>query len=186
MIRAFYTQPFPKLAVDDDFYLREQRLEDTADFFKYYTHPEVARHILATSPQTHEDARKEIQACQNLFRQKQGIYWSLMSKADGLMIGAIGLYINNLHHRAEICYDLSHDYWGKGIMTTALKHVVNFAFEQIKVERIEALTTQTNAASIALLKKLGFTREGTLKHYRYFKGRSHDVEMYALINDKTQ
>ncbi len=41
-------------------------------------------------------------------------------------------------------------------------------------------TIKENAASIAMLKKVGFPHEGSLKNYRYYHGRSHDVEMFAI------
>ncbi|WP_244897166.1 GNAT family N-acetyltransferase [Candidatus Coxiella mudrowiae] len=68
--------------------------------------------------------------------------------------------INNQHYRAEICYDLSRDYWDRGIMTKALRKVIEFCFKKIAVPRIEAITLKENSASIATLKKTGFSWEG--------------------------
>lgn len=102
------------------------------------------------------------------------------------MIGAIGLYINNQHYRAEVCYDLSYQYWNQGIMTKAIKIIADFSFYHIPINRIEAVTLKENIASITTLKKVGFVREGTMKNYRYFNGQSHDVEMFAIITSRMQ
>ncbi len=180
MINGFYEEKFPILDVNEDFFLREQMIEDTEAFFEYYTDPEVARYILASNPKNLTEASAEIHYCRNLFKYKRGIYWTLARKEDDRMIGAIGLYINNQHYRGEICYDLSRRHWNKGIMSKALNRVIDFCFKQIHMQRIEAVTLKENTASTSLLEKLGFIREGCLKNYRYFNGKSHDIEMFAL------
>ena len=58
----FYQSPFPTLDLDDQFILREQTLEDTEAFFRYYTDPEVGKYILATKPATLLDASREVQS----------------------------------------------------------------------------------------------------------------------------
>lgn len=180
----FYQHPFPAIDIDNEIILREQSLEDTEAFFRYYTDPEVGRYILATKPATLLEASKEVQYCRNLFYSKQGIYWTIAKKSDNQMIGAIGLYMNNTHHRGEITYDLSRDYWRKGIMEKTIRAVMNYAFAQMKLQRLEAVVRHDNIASISLLKKLGFEHEGTLKNYRYYNGRAWDIEMFAICAEK--
>jgi ribosomal-protein-alanine N-acetyltransferase len=181
MISAFYQQPFPTIDLDDAYILREQTMEDTENFFHYYTVPEVGEHILATKPATLLEASKEVHYCRNLFYSKQGVYWTIARKSDNQMIGAIGLYMNNTHHRGEITYDLSRDYWRKGIMRKTINAVVKYAFQEMKLLRIEAVTRFENKASIELLKKCGFTHEGTLRDYRYYNHKAWDVEMFAIL-----
>ncbi|PIZ04058.1 MAG: N-acetyltransferase [Gammaproteobacteria bacterium CG_4_10_14_0_8_um_filter_38_16] len=182
MLSTFYQQPFPIIELDDLYILREQTMEDTENFFRYYTDPEVGKYILASKPTTLLEASKEVQYCRNLFYSKQGIYWTIARKSDNQMIGAIGLYANNTHHRAEITYDLSREYWRKGITRKAIHAVVQYAFEKMKVSRVEAVTRHENTASIALLKNTGFNHEGTLKNFRYYNGRAWDIEMFAITS----
>ncbi|WP_251365719.1 GNAT family N-acetyltransferase [Coxiella-like endosymbiont of Rhipicephalus sanguineus] len=108
----------------------EQMVKDVKAFFEYYTNPEVARYILASNPRNLAEATAEIHYCRDLFKYKRGIYWTLARKEDDYMIGAIGLYINNQHYSAEICYDLSRDYWNRGIMTKVLRKVIEFCFKK--------------------------------------------------------
>lgn len=184
MTLPFYQQPFPTIDLDDQYMLREQTLEDTEAFFRYYTDPEVGKYILASKPTTLLEASKEVQYCRNLFYSRQGVYWTIARKSDNQMIGAIGLYMNNMHHRAEITYDLAREYWRKGIMKKSMRAVIHYIFTEMKLSRIEAVTRYDNKASLALLKKLGFKYEGTLKNYRYFDKKAWDVEMYAMIPKK--
>lgn len=181
MIIDFYKARFPRIDVTAEFVLREQRIEDAEPFFEYYRDPEVSRYILATLPATQADAKAEIAYCANLFKEKRGIYWTLARKEDNRMVGAVGLYINNQHHRGEICYDLARPYWNQGLMTQTLKKVVHVAFNWIGLNRVEAITLKDNLASTAILTKLGFDYEGTLRNYRYFNGTSHDIEMYSIL-----
>ncbi|MCX7121029.1 MAG: GNAT family N-acetyltransferase [Gammaproteobacteria bacterium] len=180
MITNFYQQAFPTIDLDDKYILREQSLEDTEAFFHYYTDPDVGKYILASKPATLLEASKEVQYCRNLFYTKQGIYWTIAKKSDNKMIGAIGLYANTTHHRAEITYDLSQEYWRKGIMRKTILAVIDCAFKKMKLQRIEAVTRHDNAASLSLLKKLNFIHEGTLSNYRYYNNRAWDIEMFAI------
>lgn len=180
MISTFYQQPFPTIALDNQYVLREQTLEDTENFFRYYTDPDVGQYILASKPATLFEASKEVQYCRNLFYTKQGIYWTIAKKSDNQMIGAIGLYMNNMHHRAEITYDLSRDYWRQGIMKKAIQAVLRFAFQQMNLVRIEAVIRPDNLASHKLLESTGFIHEGTLKKYRYYNGKAWDIDMFSI------
>lgn len=187
MIYEVYQKPFPVLIINEQYVLREQSDDDTKPFFEYYSKdPDVTRYILATIPTTLEEALAEIQYCRNLFYHKRGIYWTLARRDNNQIIGSVGLYMNNHHHRAEICYDLAKAYWRQGVMNTVLPKVIDFAFEKLKVYRIEALTLQENAASIGILEKLGFVREGTLRKYRYFKEVPRDVELFATTIELVQ
>ncbi len=185
MITDFYQKPFPTIDLDETYILREQMLSDTEDFFGYYTDPDVGKYILAAKPVSLLEASNEVQYCRNLFYTKQGIYWTIAKKSDNKMIGAIGLYINNMHHRAEICYDISKDYWRKGITAKSILAVVNCAFKQLDIIRVEAVTQKINIASVKLLEKVGFHHEGTLKQYRYYNNKAWDIEMYSMTNLKS-
>jgi len=180
MLIKCYQQPFPTLRINDDYILREQSVKDTDAFFRYYADPDVSKHILATTPSNIAQAKEEIQYCRNLFYIKRGLYWTIADSNTDEMIGAIGLYINNQHHRAEISYDLSKTHWRKGIMTKAIATVIDHCFNEMDIQRLEAVTIKDNSASIAILDKLGFTHEATLENYRYFKEQPHTIELFGM------
>ena len=186
MLIQCYQQPLPQLRVNEDYILREQSLNDTDAFFRYYADPNVSKHILATIPTNIAQAQEEIQYCRHLFYLKRGMYWTIADAKTNEMIGAIGLYINNQHHRAEICYDLAMSHWRKGIMSAAMCTVINHCFQKMEIVRLEAVTIKANIPSIAILEKLGFKHEATLKNYRYFKDRPHTVELFGLTPDDWQ
>lgn len=183
MIKALYLKNFPTVIINDQYYLREQRVSDASDFLEYYSDTDVNQYILATAPKTLLDAQQEITYCINLFYKHMGVYWTLARRSDDKMIGSVGFYINNYHHRAELCYELHKDFWRQGIMKDTLKTAVAWAWDALPAHRIEAVTLAENAASIGILKGLGFEKEGSLKNYRCFQNRFYDIEMLAITPD---
>ncbi len=176
-----FNLPFPELPLNKDFVLREHTTDDIKPFFAYYTNPNVAKYILATNPASLTEAEAEIHYCRNLYRFKRGIYWSVARKKDNVMVGAIGITVNTFNRRGEIHYDLSEEYWGKGITTAAIKKCVDYAFNTLGLVRIEAITVPSNQASQKVLTHNGFRHEGTLRQYKFFNNEAVDIEMYAII-----
>lgn len=178
---------FPILDLDENFYLREQRLSDTQDFFEYYSDDRVAKYILANIPKTIEEAFTEIQYWINLYKRKSAIYWAIARKSDDKMIGAIGFNEwDRFNNRSEISYDLAPQYWQMGITSKTIKLVSKFAFERMKLNRIQASTLHENAASIRVLEKTNFNLDGILKSYRFYNGKYYDIIMYSLTYNDWQ
>ncbi len=72
----------------------------------------------------------------------------------------------------------------KGLMTTALRTAVRFAFDELGLHRLEANIQPANHASIALVRRVGFKQEGYSPQYLRINGAWQDHERWALINDK--
>ena len=175
----FFPATFPIIDSCNEYFLREQSVEDAESFLSYYSDPSVSRYILAEIPSTVTEAKNEVLYCRELFYAKTGIYWSLANKKTNLMIGAIGLYVRSTH-TLEICYDLDKQYWRQGIMTKALSTVINYAATTMKAKELFAITMKENTASILLLEKLGFKHHQSLEASRYHKGVFYTVEKYTL------
>ena len=135
---------------------------------------------MASNPDTLVEAKSELLYNKNLFKTRRGIFWSIATKETDEMIGTVGLYTNNFHHRAELCYDLSKPYWRQGVMTDALTAVLDYCLLTAGFMRIEAVTMTNNEASQAILKKLGFEFDALMQNYRYYEGNFHDVNMYSI------
>ncbi|MDX2082789.1 MAG: GNAT family protein [Rickettsiales bacterium] len=165
-----------------NYILREKRSEDAADFFRYYTDPEVNKFILCEMPRDLEEARREINYWRNVFYQNDGIYFAIARKDNDQLIGSIGLTsLNSYHNRIELSYDLAKEYWRQGICSSAIKAVVKYGFEELKVNRIEAFTALKNIPSKNLLLKCGFSLEGNLRQHRYHRGSYVDVFIFSLL-----
>lgn len=165
-----------------DFVLREKQESDIPDFFRYYSDPEVSKFILCEIPQTLEEATRELRYWRGVFYQNDGIYFAIADKETDQMIGSIGLTSHNIYQsRIELSYDLACEYWRRGITTRAIEVVVKYAFETLRVNRIEASASCANTPSKNLLLKSGFTLEGTLRQHRYHRGSYVDVYFFSLL-----
>lgn len=144
--------------------------------------PKVHQYILTNPPTNRQQAAGEILHCSNLFYKSKGFFFAIATRQDKKMIGSVGLYINPRQPKAELSYDLSEAYWNQKIMTKTLRRVIEFATNTLDLGRIECYSLKQNTASIKLLERLNFQHEGTLKNYRYFNGRYHTLELYAITS----
>lgn len=100
---------------------------------------------------------------------------------DDELRGAIGLQLTSEHRRGELGYWIGQPYWGQGLATEAVQRVVQFAFETLALNRVQASHLPRNPASGRVMQKVGMTREG-LHRERYLKdGRFEDVIEYAIL-----
>lgn len=102
------------------------------------------------------------------------------------VIGSIGVFRqSNIHYRtAELGYYIAEEYWGKGIMTDAVKQICSYVFSNSDIIRIYAEPFSDNTASCRVLEKAGFTFEGTLHQNAVKNGRVLDMRMYAVMREK--
>lgn len=102
---------------------------------------------------------------------------------EGKVIGSIGVFRQGNIHRqtAEVGYYIAEEYWGKGIMTEAIKQTCKQVFEKSDIIRIYAEPFAYNVASCRVLEKAGFQYEGTLRKNAVKNGKIIDMKMYSLL-----
>jgi len=123
----------------------------------------------------------------SFFRDKlqsgEGMRWGISLSARNELIGTCGFHhINKAHYKAEVGYDLLPAWWGKGVMTQAISRILQYGFEELHFNRIEAVVDPTNNRSFQLLERIGFQREGLLRQAFYEKNGFADAYMYSLLN----
>lgn len=104
--------------------------------------------------------------------------------ADSKVIGSIGVFRQENIHRqtAELGYYIAEEYWGKGIMTEAIKQICEYVFNKSDIIRIYAEPFAYNTASCRVLEKAGFQYEGTLRSNASKNGKVIDMKMYSLLS----
>ena len=110
-------------------------------------------------------------------------YFLLFDKETDKCIGECGFHTwNKTHSRAELFYNLNENlYKRKGLMTETLIKVIDFGFNDLNLNRIEALTASWNSASIKLLENFKFSKEGTMRE-DYLVGENYESsECYSLL-----
>ncbi len=107
----------------------------------------------------------------------------LCRSEDGRVVGVFNLseIVRGNFQSAYLGYYAGEPYAGRGYMTEGLRLVLRHAFENLKLHRVEANIQPTNAASIRLARRAGFTQEGFSRHYLKIGGRWRDHERWALL-----
>ncbi|MCX5977802.1 MAG: GNAT family protein, partial [Coprothermobacterota bacterium] len=142
--------------------LRALRMEDADFILKEWGDSVVTYYMRDEDPlKTREQAEEMLRPLQTPEKMPPFRWWGIEIKTEGCLIGACGYFRwDKRHHRAEIGYDLWPDYWGQGLMLEALKALINFGFEKMDLNRVEATTHTENQRSQRVLTKLGFQKEG--------------------------
>ena len=173
--------PFPSL-ITQRLRLRAMAATDVDFVFAHFSDPAIDRFLLDDDPvRTREDA----QAIVNFYVNAPGPTpnrWVLERRSDGRPIGTCGLHLwVQRDRRCEVGYDLSPHAQGQGYMTEALRAVLDFGFGTLGLNRIEAIVHVDNAASLRLLDRLRFQREGVLRELHLRDGVFHDHAVLSLL-----
>lgn len=164
--------------------LREWRADDAESIAKYMNR-NISDNLRdgIPDPYTAEDGQEYIVKAQKADPVKS---LQLAIDVGGEAVGSIGVFVlDNVYCRgAEIGYWLGEPFWGKGIMSAAVREICALAFGRLDIVRIEAGVFSFNTGSRRVLEKAGFTLEGILRQSVSKNGRMHDAYMYALLKDE--
>ncbi len=129
--------------------------------------------------------RRRIRRYVEDLRSDQGYAFLIIRSADDALVG--GLTLANI--RRGVAQAGSLGYWmglpfvRQGYMTAAVRAVIPFAFGTLRLHRLEAACIPTNTASIKLLEKTGFVREGYAREYLCINGTWQDHLLYARLKE---
>ncbi|MFC4158115.1 GNAT family N-acetyltransferase [Chitinimonas lacunae] len=111
-----------------------------------------------------------------------GTRWALVRREDQLLVGTCGLFRWNPNWRnCVVGYELGRAAWGQGLMTEAMRAVLEYGFEVMQVNRIQAEIHPDNLPSIRLVEKLGFALEGVHREQAFWANAYHDLACYSLL-----
>ena len=166
-----------------DFILRPWRREDVEDVLRYANNDKIARNLrnIFPYPYIRTDAETFIESCIAADETRQ-MFRAI--EADGHAVGSIALSRGSDIHcmTAELGYWLAEDYWGRGIMTQAVRQICEEGAELWNdLVRIYAEPFAHNTASRRVLEKAGFTLEGVLRQSVFKRHQLCDSCMYALL-----
>jgi RimJ/RimL family protein N-acetyltransferase len=132
-------------------------------------------------PYTLADARRWIN---DQIRQRETNQWAI--EVDGHAVGGIGIQPRQDVNRisVEIGFWLGEEYWGRGIMTEAVGAITRYAFSTRGFTRVFAEVFEWNDASMRVLEKNGFVREGVLRSNAIKAGQVIDQVVYAAVRDE--
>ena len=163
--------------------LTSWKLSDAADLFSYAKNPNVGP---AAGWAPHRSIFDSIQLITTVLKPS-GVY-AIRPKGTGRAIGTISLS-KDMHRPGlrsmELGYSMSEAYWGKGLMTEAVQAMIKHGFDNLGLDRISVTTGPENLKSQNIIKKCGFTYEGTLRQaFLVYDGSVRDVMCYSLTRDE--
>jgi ribosomal-protein-alanine N-acetyltransferase len=157
--------------------LRQFREDDLDAFADIYSDPDVVKYLGTGLPALKEETAQHLSnLITNHWEQKRLGRWAVIDKADGRLIGLCGLRL--LEGAPELVYLMSKPYWGRGLAPEAARACLRYAFEELQLERVVAITRPENAASRRVLDKLGLQYERDARFYDI------DCVLYAITRDE--
>ena len=164
--------------------LRRIAMRDAGDIFAYSKDAEVARHVLWSAQKDISEAKDYCRFMMKRYRCDQPSSWGIIEKATGKLVGTIGYMDHNEDNATvEVGYSLARWLWNGGYMTEALSRVIEYTFEAMDINRIEAQHELANPSSGRVMEKCGMKKEGELRQRLYNKGRYVDVALYAILKE---
>ena len=144
-----------------------------AETLRYWSHEPFA---------TREQAAGYLAGIDRVRAEGTLFQWAIADAATDALVGTLTLYAwDRTHRRAEVGFILGRDHWGRGLAAEALRAALAFAFAEMTLHRVEADVDPDNAASLALLARLGFREEGRLAERWFTFGAWRDSVMLGLL-----
>lgn len=168
----------------DRLILRPVSLEDTEDMFEFASDEETTYFVY--------DRHKSLEDTENniadFYMSSPLGKYGIELRANKTLIGNIDIRINKEHHSAELGYVLNKKFQKQGYMTEAVKEIIRFGFEELKLRKIYAACDERNKASSNVMQRMDMTYEGTSRHAKKWKNDEWINEEYysVLATDYSQ
>ena len=160
-------------------FLRHPSVRDLGELITLNRESTRLHRGLASPPTRPEQFHAFLKRCQRI----DGACFLICRIEDDAIVGTVNLsqIFRGGFQNAYLGYYVGERYAGQGYMTEALRLMLRYAFLELKLHRLEANIQPDNVASIALVRRAGFVREGYSRRYLKICGRWRDHERWALI-----
>ncbi|MGE7843793.1 GNAT family N-acetyltransferase [Lysinibacillus sp. NPDC093712] len=163
-------------------HLRRMEISDSYSLFKIWSDPDVTKFMNIASFTDEAQAKEMIELLEELAQANEAIRFSMIERKSNEIIGTCGFnFIDFENNKAEIGYDLAKAYWGMGFAPEGIKALLKYAFESLKLNKIEAKVEPANVNSIRVLQKLNFTFEDQVRQYENSNESFIDINIYSLL-----
>lgn len=171
-----------KYDINENTYLKLLDLNDVEALFELTDRSrEMLREwlLFVDHVKTEQDTERFIRGAMQQYAENNGLQAGIYY--EGKLAGVIGYHqINKEHNWTSIGYWLGSDYVGKGLVTNSMKAFIDYAFDYLKVHRIEVRVAVGNIRSRTIPKILGFNEEGRLREAERLHDRYVDQVVYGL------
>jgi RimJ/RimL family protein N-acetyltransferase len=155
---------------------------DLHDLLEIHASEEVARYLPFGAWAGMADAKAWYQRTLARHGEGSAIQFVMHHREEDRVVGTVLLFhFEEESRRAEIGYVLGRKHWGQGFAQEGLSSLLEFAFGELGLRRLEAEIDPRNTASGKVLRRLGFTQEGLLRQRWSLKGEISDSSLYGLL-----
>ena len=162
--------------------LRWLEERDVDALFAVFSHPRVMRYWSSPPLADRAAAGRLLEEIQGNFRSREMFQWGIARRSDDLVMGTCTLVRpDDRNRRSEVGFALGYEHWGHGYMGEALRALLDFAFNDLNLHRIEADIDPRNMGSIRTVERLGFQKEGLLRERWLVNGETQDSLFYGLL-----
>lgn len=179
-----HLETFPILETDR-ILLRPITYADIDNMYQYCAVPQVSRYTSWNYHRSKEDTKGFIDFVLNRYETEKVGPGGIEYKETMQLIGSCSFVRwDDRCLRAELGYVLSNEYWNQGIMTEVVNRIIEYAFKDLELVRVEAKCHPENVGSARVMEKSGMKFEGILRKYLWSKEELQDVKLYSIIRDE--
>ena len=176
-------EKFPYLE-SDELILKKVEPQDSDDLFEILSNDNLFKYRPGNPWKTLDAVKKIGGHYERDFNKHKTIFLGIYyKKANNKLVGIAEIFeFDDKANRVEIGYTVNENYWGKGIATNAVKLMLDFLFNIIDVNSIQATPMPVNTKSKNVLERCGFIYEGTLRQIKHWTGIGIvDLDMYSIL-----
>jgi len=172
----------------DEIILESERLlitppreKDAADLARISSHPLIKKNIF-TCPKNENEAKIMISTMMMWWDIDFSHVFVFRLKDTGRLVGTAGVNeINRRHMKAILAYWCDVDHWGKGYTSEAVTRLIDYCFDDLELNRVEASCFTSNPASARVMENAGMSLEYISRHHYRKDGDFHDAWHYAIL-----
>ena len=164
--------------------LREITEKDVNEVFSLRSDAELMKYIPRPLACNIQDAMEHIEMISTIVSKNEGISWAITELNHDKLIGIIGFYrLKPENFRGELGYMILKDFQNKGYITQAVTKSLDYAFNTIGFNSIEAVIDPENVPSERVLLKTGFRKEGHIRENVCWDGKFLDSVVFSILKN---
>ena len=187
MKREFIYRIFSKIPQleTDRLILRKMLVSDASDMYEYARRPDVTKYLTWNPHPSQTYTRNYLEYVATKYATGGFYDWAVIEKKSGRMIGTCGFTRFDFQSNgAEIGYVINPDYRGNGYAPEAARAVMSFAFNVLKVVRLEANYMEGNLASRRVMDKIGMSYEGMRRSSMLVRNQYKNICICSILADE--
>ena len=174
---------FPEIKTED-ILLRKITSQDLDALCDIYHNPNVFRYIPGEAKKSRETVRHLVDHFERDFRKGKELFLGIcLPESPDHLIGVAEMFhYDPKVNMVTVGYRLDEQFWGKGYAARAMRALCAYLFDEIGINRIQAFVMPENPASMRVLEKCGFVREGYIRQGSFCRGKGIvDLVSFSLL-----